>query len=360
MEKNMEALAINEIRQRKKSSEEIPPGEGETETLRNAETEKEIPPGEREKETPPGAKRDEETPPSGHEKETSPDAKREKDTPPSDDICPICFGNYNIPCKTNCGHWFCANCVVSFWAYGNKLTHCKCPICSQSISKLTPEASLNLRTEDKEVVEALKKVQGYNRLFKGGVHGLILRLRRLPLLSKRFYQQIPCPRCLWRMFYIGLNNPNNLLLNYVIARAVAFNDPVNVDRFSLLQLILTLLYDCLDLHFLPGGFTVGLVLVLAAIGLYRRIVANRRPPRRRRPRPDPISGPKNPPVQGSGLPQIQDEGPPVSGPKNPSVQGSGPPPIQDEGPPVSGQKNPPVQGSGPPPIQDEGPPVSGP
>lgn len=47
------------------------------------------------------------------------------------------------------------------------------------------------------------------------------RLRRLPLLSKRFYQQIPCPRCLWRMFYIGLNNPNNLLLNYVVARAVA-------------------------------------------------------------------------------------------------------------------------------------------
>ncbi|KAG5530534.1 hypothetical protein RHGRI_025474 [Rhododendron griersonianum] len=108
------------------------------------------------------------------------------------------------------------------------------------------------------------------------------------------------------------------------------------------------------------GFTVGLVLFLAAIGLYRRIVANHSPPRRRRPRPDPISGPKNPPVQGSGLPPIQDEGPPVSGPKNPPVQGLGPPPIQDEGPPVSGQKNPPVQGSGPPPIQDEGPPGSGP
>ncbi|XP_058184406.1 uncharacterized protein LOC131301917 [Rhododendron vialii] len=310
MEKKMEALAINEIRQRKKSSEKIPPGEGETETLRNAETGKEIPPGEREKETPPDAKREEETSLSGHEKETSPDAKRKKDTPPSDDICPICFGNYNIPCKTNCGHWFCANCVISFWAYGNKLVHCKCPICSQSISKLTPEASLNIRTEDKEVVEALKKVQGYNRLFRGGVHGLILRLRQLPLLSKRFYHQIPCPRCLWRMFYIGLNNPNNLLLNYVVARTVA--------------LILTLLYDCLDFHFLPGGLfgascvfegcTVGLVLVLAAIGLYRRIVANRRPPRRRRPRPDPVSGPKNPPVQGSGPPPIQDEGPPVSGP----------------------------------------------
>lgn len=37
-----------------------------------------------------------------------------------------------------------------------------------------------------------------------------------------------------------------------------FNDPVNVDRFSLLQLILTLLYDGLDLHFLPGGILLQL------------------------------------------------------------------------------------------------------
>ncbi|KAF7133553.1 hypothetical protein RHSIM_Rhsim09G0012900 [Rhododendron simsii] len=266
MEKKMEALAINEIRQRKKNSEKIPPSEGERETLRNAETGKETPPGEREKERPPDAKREEETPPSGHEKETSPDAKREKDTPPSDDICPICFGNYNIPCKTNCGHWFCANCVISFWAYGNKLMHCKCPICSQSISKLTPEASLNLRTEDKEVVEALKKVQGYNRLFRGGVHGLILPVSVLLDVLPNVFATIAS-------------------LAWFFGASCVFE-----------------------------GCTVGLVLVLAAIGLYRRIVADRRPPRRRRPRPDPISGPKNPPVQGSGPPPIQDEGPPVSGP----------------------------------------------
>lgn len=41
------------------------------------------------------------------EKEALPDAEMEKDAPPNDDICPICFENYNIPCKTNCGHWYC-------------------------------------------------------------------------------------------------------------------------------------------------------------------------------------------------------------------------------------------------------------
>lgn len=113
----MEAPAINEIRQRKKKSDEsenafegekeIPPSEEEIEICHDAELEKEIPPSGREKETLPHAERENEIPPNGNGKETSPDAKREKDTPPGDDICPICFGNYNIPCKTNCGHWFC-------------------------------------------------------------------------------------------------------------------------------------------------------------------------------------------------------------------------------------------------------------
>lgn len=66
-----------------------------------------------------------------------------------------------------------ANCVITFWAHGSKLVHCKCPICSITINKLTPEASLILCTDD-EVVEALKKVQGYNLLFEPGIRGLIL------------------------------------------------------------------------------------------------------------------------------------------------------------------------------------------
>lgn len=39
------------------------------------------------------------------------------DTPPDDDCCPICFDDFSIACKTNCGHWFCGNSfyIISFF-----------------------------------------------------------------------------------------------------------------------------------------------------------------------------------------------------------------------------------------------------
>lgn len=33
--------------------------------------------------------------------------KRESETPPEDDCCPICFGSFTVPCRGNCGHWYC-------------------------------------------------------------------------------------------------------------------------------------------------------------------------------------------------------------------------------------------------------------
>ncbi|KAK4378679.1 hypothetical protein RND71_000541 [Anisodus tanguticus] len=27
--------------------------------------------------------------------------------PPADDCCPICFGNFVVPCRGPCGHWYC-------------------------------------------------------------------------------------------------------------------------------------------------------------------------------------------------------------------------------------------------------------
>lgn len=40
--------------------------------------------------------------------------RRESEKPPEDDCCPICFGDFSIPCKTNCGHWFCGTLLQSF------------------------------------------------------------------------------------------------------------------------------------------------------------------------------------------------------------------------------------------------------
>ncbi|KAF7139548.1 hypothetical protein RHSIM_Rhsim07G0166100 [Rhododendron simsii] len=174
-ETEMEALADNEVRGSKKKGKE---------RENHCERRKDSPPSER-----------------GKEKETPPDAEVEKDAPPNDDICPICFENYNIPCKTNCGHWYCEN--------------------AAAIASSTNR---------------------YSR---------------------------------------GLLDPDKLILNFAIARIVA--------------LALTLSYNYYGFGFLPG---VGLVLVLAAVGLFRRITNNRRlRRRRRRQRLPPVVEPL-PPVPG--------------------------------------------------------------
>lgn len=36
------------------------------------------------------------------------------DAPPVDDCCPICFGDFIVPCKADCGHWYCGNLFLLF------------------------------------------------------------------------------------------------------------------------------------------------------------------------------------------------------------------------------------------------------
>ncbi|XP_058222256.1 uncharacterized protein LOC131332195 [Rhododendron vialii] len=282
-ETEMEALADNEVRGSKKKGEE---------RENHCERKKDIRPSEREK-----------------EKKTSPGAEMENDAPPNDDICPICFENYNIPCKTNCGHWYCANCIITFWLYKSLFLRCKCPLCNQPIKIMTPDPSLSLRTEN-EVVEALFIIQAYNRLSGGGVHSLILKMRLLSRLAPMYLKRLLpylLPAILVVLIVIGvimflmlkrysrgLLDPDKLILNFAIARIVA--------------LALSLSYNYYGFGFLPGGFwgvstifeccTVGLVLVLAAVGLFRRITNNRLQPHRRSRRVLPPVVEPLPPVPG--------------------------------------------------------------
>ncbi|PSS19042.1 E3 ubiquitin-protein like [Actinidia chinensis var. chinensis] len=178
---------------------------------------------------------------------------RERETPRDDDCCPICFGDFDVPCKTNCGHWYCASCILMLWNYSSALQRCKCPICSRLISKLTPEASLTLRRE-KEIVEALKKLQRYNRLFVGGARGFIMKVHRLPLLF-------------WR-FFGGLMSPERFRFNYYTARIIA--------------LLLTVIYEFWGFDFIPTGSlgvrrvfeysAIALVIMLCLVGICHRLI----------------------------------------------------------------------------------------
>lgn len=112
--------------------------------------------------------------------------------PPTDDCCPICFGNFVVPCRGPCGHWYCGGCILQYWNYGAALQPCNCPMCSRKLTDLTPEASLYSQ-QDAEVIEVLKKVRKYNRLFIGGTYGLMLKVLGLPFYMKRVFNEMMNP-----------------------------------------------------------------------------------------------------------------------------------------------------------------------
>ncbi|XP_071736868.1 uncharacterized protein [Rutidosis leptorrhynchoides] len=181
----------------------------------------------------------------------------EKDVPPDDDCCPICFDNFTIACKTNCGHWFCAKCILQFWTYRTALQKCNCPICARPISKLTPEASL-LIMQEVEVVEVLKNVQRYNRLFQGGINGVIRKAFEVPNVFKRLL--------------CGLMDPDRFRGNYYAMRSFA--------------LMMSCIYNVSSFDFIPTGTlgvrrlfdlcAIALVVILCLVGICHRLMLRRR------------------------------------------------------------------------------------
>ncbi|KAA8545509.1 hypothetical protein F0562_020293 [Nyssa sinensis] len=178
------------------------------------------------------------------------ESERGIESPPVDDCCPICFDTFTVPCRAPCGHWYCAGCILQYWNHGAALQPCKCPMCSQQISRLTPETSLNLQQEE-EVTEVLKNVWKYNRLFVGGTYGFVLKMLDFPLFIKRMFQ--------------------------------AMMDTGRVDGYlykaRLFALFLGILYHLCGFRFLPAGLNaidffdysaIALVVTLYLVGLIRR------------------------------------------------------------------------------------------
>ncbi|KAK8698952.1 hypothetical protein V6N13_115054 [Hibiscus sabdariffa] len=156
--------------------------------------------------------------------------KRLNETPPDDDCCPICFGSFTVPCRSNCGHWYCGSCILQFWNYSSAPKPCKCPMCACKIINLMPEASLQ-QQQDQEVTQ---------------------KLCQLPLFMKRMF--------------LGLMDPD------INATYIA--------EMRLFAMVLSIIYRAAPFDLLPtGGVRIGrvfdfsaitLVLILRLVGIYRR------------------------------------------------------------------------------------------
>ncbi|CAN6984928.1 E3 ubiquitin-protein ligase RNF170 isoform X1 [Brassica rapa] len=177
--------------------------------------------------------------------------KTQSETPPEDDCCPICFGSFTVPCRGDCGHWYCGSCILQYWNYAAVSRPCKCPMCVRHITKLSPEASLQQRQEP-EVKEVLAKIRRYNRLFVGGLTGFLQKVQELPLLMKRMVWHIMDP------------DTTNLHFNEV----------------RIFAMLMSTLYTATEFNFIPtGGFrivtvfefsAIAMILILRLVGVYRR------------------------------------------------------------------------------------------
>ncbi|XVF67622.1 hypothetical protein PTKIN_Ptkin10aG0136100 [Pterospermum kingtungense] len=166
-----------------------------------------------------------ETEESGKKSEESGGSKRSSESPPDDDCCPICFGSFTVPCRSNCGHWYCGSCILQFWNYSSTSKPCKCPMCTCKIVNLMPEAALEHQPQDQEVTEVLKSVQRYNLLFVGGARGFFQKVRELPFFMKRMFQ--------------GLMDPDA-------------NDSY-ITEMRFLALLLSIIYRATPFDFIPTG-----------------------------------------------------------------------------------------------------------
>lgn len=80
--------------------------------------------------------------------------------------CPVCLTEFRYPVETNCGHMFCAQCLISYWRHGNWLGAIRCPVCRQSVAVLLQCFREASDTDDlQERNRMLYDINDYNRHF---------------------------------------------------------------------------------------------------------------------------------------------------------------------------------------------------
>lgn len=118
--------------------------------------------------------------------------------------CPVCLQMATFPVETNCGHLFCAPCLISYWKHGSWLDAISCPLCRQKVSVLC-----HLFTEsrsDCQQREVLGHIKDYNKRYSGAPRRVTDYLYDMPLFL--------------HLALRGLGNIGGLVLLFLVRVAV--------------------------------------------------------------------------------------------------------------------------------------------
>ncbi|KAM7011909.1 E3 ubiquitin-protein ligase RNF170 [Tautogolabrus adspersus] len=94
--------------------------------------------------------------------------------------CPVCLQTASFPVQTNCGHLFCAPCLMAYWRHGSWLDAVSCPLCRQKVSVLCHLFSDS--RSDRQSKEVLVEITDYNKRYSGAQRRVTDYLCDAPLL----------------------------------------------------------------------------------------------------------------------------------------------------------------------------------
>ncbi|XP_033478109.2 E3 ubiquitin-protein ligase RNF170 [Epinephelus lanceolatus] len=94
--------------------------------------------------------------------------------------CPVCLQTASFPVQTNCGHLFCAPCLIAYWRHGSWLDAISCPLCRQKVSVLCN--LFNESRSDHQSKEVLGEITDYNKRYSGAPRRVTDYLCDAPLL----------------------------------------------------------------------------------------------------------------------------------------------------------------------------------
>ncbi|KAK1164240.1 E3 ubiquitin-protein ligase RNF170-like [Acipenser oxyrinchus oxyrinchus] len=97
----------------------------------------------------------------------------------NDSHCPVCLQTATFPVETNCGHLFCAPCLIEYWRHGSWLGAISCPLCRQQVSILCSLFHENQR--DQQERQVLLDIRDYNKRFSGEPRPVVDYLYDMPL-----------------------------------------------------------------------------------------------------------------------------------------------------------------------------------
>ncbi|XP_028666617.1 RING-HC_RNF170 domain-containing protein [Erpetoichthys calabaricus] len=96
-----------------------------------------------------------------------------------DSLCPVCLHAACCPVETNCGHLFCAPCLLAYWRHGPWLGAISCPLCRQKVTSMYSLSGDTRRGAPE--VQVLRDIGDYNKRFSGQPRPMSDYLYDMPL-----------------------------------------------------------------------------------------------------------------------------------------------------------------------------------